>query len=168
MLRTAGSMSNSGVWRAGAIDLTGCLSPASASETQKWTHSGRLLSAFLSVIGRKADSNLAAEHPLLPSARKASESRMTLGEPTSLSTLFSVSGRIGEGRRAVPLRTHCHGDSVPVAGTMTCLWGHATPLAQGAPFRVYRTKGALGTERASPWTLDVSQLATNDVTGRPT
>jgi len=67
---------------------------------------------------------------------------------------------------AVPLRSPCHGDSVPVAGALTWLWWHATALAEGAPFRVYRTRGALGTERSSPRPLDVSQLATNNVTGR--
>ena len=125
-----------------------------------------MLSDFLPVIERKADSDGAARHPLLRSARKASERRMTLGEPTSLSTLFSVSERNGEWG-AVPLHTHGHGDSVPVAGTMTCLWWHATALAEGGPFRVFRTRGALGTERPSPRTLDVSQLATN-VAVRPT
>jgi hypothetical protein len=134
---------------------------------------------------------------------------MTLGEPTSLSTLFSASGgnarkaserrvhrvasllkrwwldgisveyyldeftfrfnrrtsrtrgllfyRRGSGG-AVPLRTHCHRDPVPIAGTMPCLWKHATALAEGAPFREYRTRGALGTERSSPWTLDEAEI----------
>jgi hypothetical protein len=41
---------------------------------------------------------------------------------------------------------------------MPCLWKHATALAEGAPFREYRTRGALGTERSSPWTLDEAEI----------
>jgi hypothetical protein len=115
-------------------------------------------------FGRKADSNRAAEHPLLPSARKASERRMTLGEPTSLSTLFSASGGNGEWGGAVPLRTPCHGDSVPVAGTLTWLWWHVSALAQGAPFRVYRTRGARAAGIGTPWPPGISSHGQHDAT----
>ena len=75
-------------------------SSGKASGRQKWTRSGRSLSAFCSDIERKADIDHAARHPLLRSARKPGERRMTLGEPTSLSTFFSASARNGDRRPA--------------------------------------------------------------------
>jgi len=39
----------------------------------------------------------------------------------------------------VPLRAHCHRDSVPVAGTMTCLWWHAAAIGEGTPFPIALT-----------------------------
>jgi hypothetical protein len=142
----------------------GRVTPAAASEKQKWTRSGRLLSAFPSGFEGKADSNRAAEDPLLPSSRFPSEGRMTLGEPTSLSTFFSASGRNGE-LWAVPLRAHGHGDWSPAAGTMTCLLAAGHRPCRGRPVPGEPHKG--GHSEWTPLTPDTRRQPASDKGSRP-
>ena len=117
--------------------------PAPPSKKQKWTHSGGLLSAFLPVIERNADSDRAPRHPLLPSSRFPGERWMTLGEPTSLSTFFSAPERIGARQPASGLGWA----SLTRAASQP---GQPSPTSPGRPAQSWRVSPPAASEGNGP------------------